>query len=441
MFLLILPAYSFAQKSLPVDEAIRIALQRNTILQRAENNLKTYESSLLASYGNLLPDINASGSFNWSKVEDEGGTALIAGIPITVGSRTTEDRNYSAGIQSNWVLFDGLANYSNVSASRNNLESARYSLERLKQDITFQTIDLYYRVVNTQQLVKFREEDVVWNQKNFETVSERNKLGAVTMADVYAQQVRLGNAELELIRARNVLETSKSTLLYYRGLDIFTEYDFAYSLSQGYLETAERDMETKYKDLRALVDQAMESRSDYKAALLNIESAESNVTMARSGHLPRLTNTLGYNLRGNRLNDLNNSRTLYAGLTLSVPIFSGFSVSNQVQIAEVNLENRQVDLDELTRTIRQNIQATFLNLQAAEKALDVSRRNIVAAEENRRIEQEKYNLGSGTILNVLIASSEYQNAQTSFINAQFDFITLSEQLEYLIGILDYSKYE
>jgi outer membrane protein TolC len=73
--------------------------------------------------------------------------------------------------------------------------------------------------------------------------------------------------------------------------------------------------------------------------------------------------------------------------------------------------------------------------------LEVSRGTVTAAEENRRIEQEKYALGSGTILNVLIANSEYQNAQTIFINAQYDYITLSEQLKYLTGTLDYKKFE
>jgi outer membrane protein len=428
-----------AQKYLTLEQAINIALQRNTTLQQSENTIKTYESGLLAAYGNFLPEVNAYGSFNWSKSRDKGGTIYFSGIPIPLGSRVTEDRNYSAGIQSSWVLFDGLANFAGVSASKNELESARLSLQRLKQDITFQTIDLYYQVINSQQLVKFREEDVTWNEKNFETVSERNKLGAVTLADVYAQQVRLGNAELDLIRSKNTLETAKSNLLYYLGLDVFSEYAFTDSMT--YQSQIETGLTAEYGDLGALVENALKNRMDYQSALLNVESAEDNITIARSGHLPRLTNSISYNMRANRLKDLEDSNTLSAGLTLSIPIFSGFRVSNQVQNAQVNAENVKVQLDELTRTIKQNIQKTYLDLQASEKALEVSRRNISAAEENRRIEQEKYSLGSGTILNVLIANSEYQNAQTSYINAQFDYLTLEEQLKYLIGVLDYKKFE
>jgi outer membrane protein len=442
LFLLItVSSFSFGQEYLSLEEAVSIALQRNTTLQRAENTLSTYESGLTSSYGNLLPYVSASGSFNWSKAEDQGGTIYFAGLAIPVGSRVTEDRSYSAGIQSTWVLFDGLANFAAVARSRNELESYRYYIERVKQDLTFQTIDLYYDVMNAEQLVKFREEDVAWNQKNFETVSERNRPGAVTLADVYAQQVRLGNAELELIRARNSLETAKSNLLYYLGLDVFTVYSFTDTVKQKDFEDIEKELRTDYYDLRELVDKAMENRYDYRSAQLVLESAENSITIARSGHLPRLTNNVGYNLRANRFNNLTDSRSLYAGFTLSIPIFSGFDVYNQVQIARVNVENRKVELDDLRRSIRQTIQKNYLDVQAAEKALEVSRRNVNAAEENRRIEQEKYALGSGTILNVLIANSEYQNAQTSYINAQFDYLTLSEQLKYLVGTLDYKKYK
>jgi outer membrane protein len=252
--------FSFSQKSLSLDEAIRIALQRNTTLQKAQNNIKTFESGLLTSYGNLLPDISASGSFSWSKSEDEGGTAIFSGFPITLPNRVSQDRTYSAGIQANWLLFDGLSNFTSISRDRNQLESARLSLERLKEDIVFQTIDLYYLVINTQQLVKFREEDVAWNQKNFETVNERNRLGAVTLADVYAQQVRVGNAELELIRAKNNLETAKSNLLYYLGLDVLAEHSFADPLSELDLKRMDKEIAEDFKNLRELVDRALNRR-------------------------------------------------------------------------------------------------------------------------------------------------------------------------------------
>jgi len=135
------------------------------------------------------------------------------------------------------------------------------------------------------------------------------------------------------------------------------------------------------------------------------------------------------------------SRTYFIGLSLSIPIFSGFRVSNNVQFAEVTAQNKEIELSDLERKIKLNLQKTYLDLRAAEKSLQVNKRNVKAAEETRKIQQERYTLGSGTLLNVLVASSNYTTARTNFITAQFEYIRLSKQLKYYLGVLNYKKYE
>ncbi len=437
LMITILVVPSYAQKVLKLDDAVNIALQKNTTLQKNINNIKNYEAGLLAAYGSFLPSVSASGRWSWTRSDVESDFISSEGI----SSITTETRSYSAGVGADWVLFDGLANYGNLSQNQNNLESAKLSIERMKQDVVFQVMNLYYDVVNTAQLLKFKEEDVKWNQKNLETITERNKLGAVTLADVYAQQVRTGNAELEVIRTKNLLETSKTNLLYYLGLDVLEEYVFEENFSAGELKMLDTKITEDYTNLSVLVDQALDSRPDFKSSILNRESAYDGITIARSGHLPRITGDAQYGIRANRLSDITDNKSLSVGLTLSIPIFSGWSVSERVQTAQVIAENSEIDVIDLERTIKKDIQKTYLDLQAAEKGLLVSQKNVTAAEENQKIEQEKYSLGAGTLLNVLIANSEYTNAQTNYINAQFAYIVLSEQLKYYLGILDFKKYE
>ena len=128
-------------------------------------------------------------------------------------------------------MFDGLSNYATLSKSKNDLEAGKLSIERLKQDIVFQTISFYYDVITSQQLLKVSEENLIQNQKNLETIIERNKLGSVTLADVYAQQVQAGNAELDVIKSNNTLAIAKSNLLSYLGLDVMQEFKFTESLT------------------------------------------------------------------------------------------------------------------------------------------------------------------------------------------------------------------
>ena len=98
-------------------------------------------------------------------------------------------------------------------------------------------------------------------------------------------------------------------------------------------------------------------------------------------------------------------------------------------------------MSDLERDIKRQIKTSYINLQAAQKGLVVSENNVAAAKENLKIEEEKYSLGSGKLLDVLIANSRYTTALTDLLNAQFGFIVLSEQLKYNLGVLDYKEYE
>lgn len=433
---------NYSQEKLSLTKAIQIALHKNSSLRQSTNTLQGFESNVQAAYGNFLPTLGVGASWDWTRSDVKGfGTIVVGGIPIPSLATTSTTRNYQASVSSNWTLFNGLSNIATLSQSKNDLYSAELTLQRLKQDIVFQTMTLYYDIINTKRLLEVKKDDLKWNEKNLETIKERNKLGAATLADVYQQEVSKGNAELEIIKTQNLLQTSINNLLFYLGLDVMEEYAFDESFSDEEMKILNTDLLKDYDDISLLVAQALDLRLDYKSAMLDLESARDGVTIAQSGHWPSLTASGIYLWRGDNLSNIDASKTLSAGLTLSFPIFLGWSVSNRVQFAEVDAMNKEIQLSDLERDIKRQIQATFLDLQAAQKGLLVSQNNVNAATENLKIEEEKYSLGSGKLLDVLIANSRYTTALTDLINSQFAYIVLSEQLKYHLGILDYSKYE
>lgn len=442
ILLVVFSFQSYAQKELTLTEAIQIALHRNSSLQKNVNGLKGFESNVKASYGNFLPTLGAGASWDWSRSDRKGfGTILIGGIQVPSFATSSQTRNYQWNVSTNWTLFNGLSNIATLSQSKNNLESAELTLERLKQDIVFQTTSFYYTVINTQKLLKVKKDNLKWNKKNLETIVERNKLGAATLADVYQQRVAAGNAELDIIKTYNQLEVAKNDLLFYLGLDVLEEYTFSDEISDAEKDVLDTDLSKDYDRISEYVADAMNYRRDYKSSILNLESARNGVTIAESGHWPVIRANGFYTWRGNNISDLDNSKTLSVGLSLNFPIFQGWSVSNRVQFAVVDVKNKEVELSDLKRDIKRQLQKTFLDLQAAHKGLKVSKENVDFAQENLKIVQEKYSLGSGTLLDVLVANSSYTTALTNLINSQYAYIVLSEQLKYYLGVLDYSKYE
>ncbi len=439
-FFLLFPALVFSEQkiNLSLDNAINIALQKNVLLKQSENSLELNKSQILLSYGNILPSLNINSGFNWSRSEDEGGVVTFGNLTFPLPPTKTETRSYSAAVSSSLNLFDGLSSFYSIYQSKNNFEAAKYKLERLKQDIVFQTIYKYVNVLKAKKIMDIQEENLKWNKKSLETIIERNKIGQITLADVYQQQVNYGNAELLAIQARNNYEVAKNDLLAFLSLDITLPYEIEdINLEKVLDELKFEKLDQSYSDFTELVKNALEVRPDYIAQKLQLVSNEYEISIAKSGHFPRLTASLSASTRSNRLSDLGKSRTYIAGFNLNIPIFNGWLVSNRVQIAEVNYKNNELILEDLERSIKVSLKRSILDLEASKKKLDVNNKNLLAASENKKINEEKYNLGANTLLNLLIANSQYVQAQNDLINSSFDYLIIKKQIEYLLGTLKF----
>lgn len=430
-----------SQTKITLNDAISIALKNNTILNQAGNNILSQESSLKSAYGNLIPSLSAQGSWGWERNEQAGSTRFFNGIPFIIPPITTESRSFYAGLNSDVVLFDGLANIENISLNKNNLNSARLYLEFLKQQIALNTMVKYYMVMTQKELLKVREENLKKQKINYQLIEERNRLGAATLADLYQQQVELGNAELQLINQSLEVEKAQNDLIIFLGLDITGNYDIEDNSIKNINYQSLEAFEEEYSNLQSRISDAYNNRLDYKSKLYELKSSMNSIRIAGAGHFPTLVGSMGFSTFSNNLNDLFDSKSYSAGLRLNIPIFSNFNISNRVQIAEVQAMNKQLEVNELERKIKQEISQTYNSFVAAKKSLSVSQKNVKAAEERLRIEQEKYNIGSGRLLDLQIANTAFVDAQTDYVNSQYNYLITSDQIKFYLGILDISKFD
>ncbi|HOI30177.1 MAG TPA: TolC family protein [Melioribacteraceae bacterium] len=430
-----------AQKNLTLEEAVSIALQRNTSLIKVKNSLSTSESQLKSAYGSLIPTLGANAGWSFQRINDAGSTQRdFLGNEVITPPSQIDNRSFSAGLGGSVTLFDGLANIANINQKKNNLRATEYNIEKKKQDVVYEATNFYYLVLNAEELMRVREDNVKYYQKFYETVSERNRLGIVAKADVYTAQVQLGNAELLLIQAQNSYENTISNLLNYLGLDVLEEYKLVSPF--GSEEISESDAYlAEYDNINAMVGAALDTRFDFKSQQLLVQSAESGLTMARSGLFPSLSGSYSYSSGASKFDKLFDRKVLNISLSLNFPIFSNWNTENQIQFAEVNLKNAKEDLFALERQVKIEVKQGYLDLTAAKKSLDVASKNVTAAEETRKINQERYNLGSGTILEVLQADRDYTDALRNKINTSFDFYTKRDKLNNSLGKLDYKKFE
>ena len=427
-------------KTITLQSAIDMAVEHNISVIQARNSVEASQSARQAAVGAMLPSLDLSGSFSRSQTwsTQEAGVVFYQGIPISVGGGTgfRASNSFSSGISSQVVLFNGFANSSNVSRAQSAAASSDYNLSRTEQAAIYQTHQLYLGVVQTFQLLKVNEDNLKSGERQLERIVESNKVGAVAVADVYRQKVQVGSDELALIQAQSNHEKAKADLIAFLGIDFNQEYKFDFTGIPDSIDTTEfAQLNARYANFDELCKSAIEKRPDYLAAVENLNTADASVTMARAGYLPTVSLNGSYGYNNTELSNLTDNRNLYFGFNINLPIFSGFSTQNQVEQAQVQKRNANEQVKQDLRQVRVDVRKALLDLESSEKQVSVTQSSVVSAEMDRKIAEEKYNLGAGTLLDLLVATANYTTALSNKVNAVVGYLLSKKQAEYALGTL------
>lgn len=438
------PCFAIAQSNvaskspvpLTLNKSIEIALSQNTQVILAENTVRAQESNVLAAYGNLLPTVNASGF--WSRQNLQTESVYLQGIGNLPFQQSSTSNSFRTSATASFTIFDGFGNTAGLNRARAGALSSEFSLDRTKQSVVITTTQLYLNVLRTEQLLKVAQDNLKRSMRQLERIEESNRVGAVALADVYRQQVVVGNDEIAVIQAENNHDRAVADLVFFLGLGALDEYRFEDSTIPTEFNTAEfQSVNEQYRDVRSLMDQALKLRPDYQSAIENRNRARSGVTAARSGHFPSVSGFTSYGLSSPEIDKLRDNRSLTWGISISLPIFNGWQIHNAVQQAKVDMKNAEETLDQAHRQIQVDLKKSLLDLEASEKRIEVSQKSVQSAEEDRRIAEERYNLGAGTLLDLLTANAQYTTAVSNKVNAIYDYILAKRQMEYYVGTLSY----
>jgi outer membrane protein len=188
-----------------------------------------------------------------------------------------------------------------------------------------------------------------------------------------------------------------------------------------------------YKGLGVLQDRAIQARPDFKAAQETVNAADGSVTSAYSGYYPAIGAFGGYSLDGEKVNGLTDNRSLSWGINVRWNLFDGFLREQQIETAEASRRNAEIALAQTERDVTVEVRKAVLDLDAAMKALQVTDQAVVSAAEDRKIAEERYNLGAGTLLDLLVGNANYVNAEANRVNAVYSYLTAKYNLEFALG--------
>lgn len=415
-----------AQENITLQQAIQTALDKNIDVIRSKNSKQISDANVTSAFGDFLPTLSASASLG------RNGSTFEATPFIPSGLRASGSA--SAGLNANVVLFDGLRNISTYDRATSSADAAALNLAKQKQTTVLAVMQAYLTVLRNEQLLLVSQENLKRSQQQLSRIEESNKVGAVAKADVYRQQVQTANDELALINAQSNYDNSKQDLLFLLTIDGGKEFSFTDATVLQQIENLNFDsLKQEYADYNKLVQEALEARPDYKASVLAKHISENDLTIARSGHFPTLSLGAGYGLAGDNLGTISDTKTWNWRLSVSVPLFNGFQTVTQTQTSQLNLDLADQQVAEAKRRVSKDVRSGLLNLETARKRYEVSLKNVKSAEEDRRIAEERYNLGSNTLLDLLVATANYTQAISNKVSSSYDFVYAKLQFRIALG--------
>jgi outer membrane protein len=409
---------SYSQKVLTLDDAVTIALNQNTNVVKSTNSIATFQAGVKSAYGNLLPNLNIGGGFGWQKTSDNGGRAQIDyfGNPQILGPSENDSRSWSISAGGGVTLFNGLSNIAQINKSKSDLESAKLSLEKLKQDVVLQTVNLYAQIISYKKLLGFQESDLKYNEGLIDQIKQKYNLKSVALSDVYSQEAQTANSKVSYLRAKNNFEKAKINLLTYLSIDLSKNYEFDSVLTSTNTEDLVKN------NLNYLYNYALENRQDYLSIKYQQTSTQSQLTIARSGLFPILSANYGFSTSATKPSDLMSRRVYSLGLSLNIPVFSNWNTENSIQAAEVQVQNNNEDVKALELNIKSQVASANLDLQTAQQQLDASEIALTASKESWKIKKETYVLGGATYLDLQQSYNIYLQAEYNRINNEYSYM-------------------
>ena len=435
IFLVLLTLFSIqeisAQEKITLSQAISIALNQNTSIIKSQNSLNVSNAAVKNAYGNLIPTLNFNSGWTWQRSVNSQGTTVVNffGEAQNLGPTQTDTRNYSMSLGGNVTLFDGLSTITNISMQKNNLEAAKYDLEKLRQDVTLQTVSLFVTVVNDEKVLSFQQEDQKYNEDLLKKVKEMVDLKMATNADLYSQEYQSSNSQLAFLQAKNNLEKAKISLLNYLSKDVLKDYTF--EIDSTYIPSV-----SKYTDdMNIIYQTALNNRSDYQSQKARVLSAQYQLTIANSGLFPSLSSNYSLSTSSTQPSDLFARKVYSVGLSLNFPIFSHWNTDYSIQSAKVQIDNANEDLTTLERQIKSDVKNAVNDLQTSKSQLDVTKAAVKSSKETWSIKKDSYLLGSATFIDQQQSYRDYVQAMNNEIAAESNYIYKQFGLLSAIGLL------
>jgi outer membrane protein TolC len=427
-----------AQTLLTADRAVQLALEHNQQIINANAGVLDARSGLYGAYSTLLPHLSADLTRSGSQTMNQRGVQVFGGR-VAFPSTTDEYVSYSTSpaLSGTWSILN-LSSLSSLSSARSGLKGAQWRRLATRAEVALEARRQFYEVVKAARLMGVSENALQLARDDERRVQTLFEVGSVSRSDLLKAQVRTAQSQLDSIAAQQSVLVQRDLLASFIGLE---------EAKLGDVDTVLTVTPREY-DETSLLREAEASRPDLRSAEADVKAARAGLTAARLSWLPyvAVSGSATYNPVSTSTSTVSDTsgkatisgrneadRQLSGRVALSWDFFDGLANSSRNASARARLERAQAAHDVLRRNLTGEVHEALLTYQQALGAEAVARRAVESAGENMKLTQQKYNVGSATILDLIDAQVQLQRAQSQFVSAVAGIRVAEARIEQVRG--------
>ena len=408
-------------RKISLDEAIALAQKNSPQAIQAEGLERTSKAARVSAIGAILP--SATLSAGHVIPIGGGGTRLNQnGEQVTIAQQATNN----TGISLNMTLFDGGQRLFDLRTAKADIAAAEANRVAVKYDVALNVKQQYFAVLAAIESFDAATLQMQQASVQFRTSVAKVRAGVATRSDSLRGVIQVGNAQLALITAQSNKEAADAQLTRLVGSPVPVTADPA---------SVQENM-SALPDSAELAKLALAGPAVLQAQA-TVDAAKQATKASKATYLPSLS--ASYSRSGSGTDPrfgLGSDPFTYSGrlaFSLSYPIFNNFQREEQVVRAKVSQVNAEASLRDTqlgaTQLLTQNIGA----LRGASQRVAVQVASVAAAQEDVRVQQQRYNIGASTLLDLITSQAALATAEQALIQARYDYRIARAQLEALIG--------
>lgn len=407
-----------------------LASKNDPEIRAAERRLNAAEIEPKIARANFLPQIDST----LQRTPIGNSQPKINGVDLD--ENNIDGENYSFNLTQS--LFD-YSNLVEMQRARQIVAQADSQYNVAWQDFLQRTAQRYFDMLNSIDSLRFAEAEEKALKRQFEQAEQRFEVGLSAVTDFLDAQAAWDGARARVIVAENALENAREGLRELTGQTFETFKPL----------TEELPLNPPVPDnSRDWVATALSSNPDLNVAREAVDIADSDLRIARSGHYPTLDFTANYNrslnnefvLRDDRQNQIGTTTfqndQWSATVRLNVPIFSGFAVQSQSQRAKINRSVASEELDLNQRQVVRQTENAFRAVLAGIRQVEALKQALVSAESALEATNAGFEVGTRTIVDVLLAEQAFFQAQRDYSNARHQLILDRLALRRAAGVIE-----